>query len=190
MSTQTELKKEDFDSSFNTIGSKFIVGSNFNSKKTLWGSRLSTTEGKELVKLLQQKNYSFLSSGTPTYWPSDPMKTLDLLDFFVSNSIAQCYMDTETSYDLSSDLSSDLSDRISITATVSTAVKKKTVPKLHNSKTDWNALRDSITANVNLKVRLQNSEELDAVVILSRQFSNQPTPQLNPQNPPIHFYRN
>jgi hypothetical protein len=48
------------------------------------GSRLTTTKGKELAKLVQNNNYSYISSGTTTYWPTDPAKIPDLLDFFVT----------------------------------------------------------------------------------------------------------
>ncbi|XP_017762403.1 PREDICTED: tigger transposable element-derived protein 1-like [Eufriesea mexicana] len=70
------LKEENFQDFFSTIGPKFIVGGDFNSKNTLWGSRLTTAKGKELAKLLQEKKYAFLSSGTPTYWPTDPIKII------------------------------------------------------------------------------------------------------------------
>ncbi|XP_017762233.1 PREDICTED: RNA-directed DNA polymerase from mobile element jockey-like [Eufriesea mexicana] len=138
------------------LASKFILGGDFNSKNTLCGSRLSTAKGEELAKLLHEKKYAFLSSGILTYWPTDCTKTPDHLDFFISSFIAQCYMDIESSHDLSSDHS----------PIVSTAViKKKTAPKLHNSKTDWDTFRDSITENVNLNIRLKNPEELEVATI-------------------------
>jgi len=102
----------------------------YNSKHTLWGLRLTTTKGRELSEVIQEKNYSFLSTGTPTYWisnfrrdlnivyfllgkkkeniqptywPTDGNKIPDLLDFFVTNGISSTYTDIQSSYDLTSD---------------------------------------------------------------------------------------
>jgi hypothetical protein len=61
------IKKEDYRNFFSTLGQKFIAGGDYNSKNTLWGSRLTTTKGRELANLLQEQNYSFQSTGTPTY---------------------------------------------------------------------------------------------------------------------------
>jgi hypothetical protein len=55
------------------LGPKFKAGGDYNSKNTLWGSRLAK-KGRELSKVIQEKNYSFLLTGTPTYWPTDGNK--------------------------------------------------------------------------------------------------------------------
>jgi len=80
-----------------------MAGGDYNSRHTLWGSRLATTKGTESSKVIQEKNYSFLSIGTPTYWPTDGNKIPDLLDFFVTNGISSTYTDIQSSYDLTSD---------------------------------------------------------------------------------------
>jgi exonuclease III len=41
------LKKNHCDSFFQTLGTKFIAGGDYNSKHTFWGSRLTTTKGRE-----------------------------------------------------------------------------------------------------------------------------------------------
>jgi hypothetical protein len=74
------IKKDHFEQFFRTPGQRFSAGGDYNSKNVLWGSRLTTTKGKELAKLVQDNNYSYVSSGTPTYWPTDPAKIPDLLD--------------------------------------------------------------------------------------------------------------
>jgi exonuclease III len=76
------IKKEQFKHFFCTLGQRFLAGGDYNSKNVLWGSRLTTKKGKELANLMQDNNYSYLSSGTPTYWPTHPAKIPDLLDFF------------------------------------------------------------------------------------------------------------
>jgi len=46
------LKATHFDSFFQTLGSCFIVADDFNSKHTLWGSRLITSKGREIATLI------------------------------------------------------------------------------------------------------------------------------------------
>jgi hypothetical protein len=53
--------------------------------------------------LQKKKNYSFLITSNPTYWPNDPNEQPDLLDFFVTNGISSTYTAIEPSCDLSSD---------------------------------------------------------------------------------------
>ena len=93
MSARHNLKKEHFETFFQTLGPKFIGGGDYNCKNILWGSRLTTTKGRELSNVLLEKNYSFLSTGTPTYWPTDENKIPDLLDFFIINRISTTYID-------------------------------------------------------------------------------------------------
>jgi hypothetical protein len=116
--------------SFQTLGPCFIVGGDYNSKHTLWGSRLTTTKGRALATFIHTKNYSALSTGTPTYWPTDPRKIPDLSDFIISG-FSPSYADIQPSYDLSS-------DHTPIIATLSTTiVTEESTPKLHNSRTNW-----------------------------------------------------
>jgi len=80
---------------------------------------------------MHENNYSYLSTGTPTYWPTDGNKIQDLLDFFVTNGIPSSYVDIQPSYDLTSDHSP-------IIATISTEVViRKPTPRLYNAKTNW-----------------------------------------------------
>jgi len=114
------------------LGKTFTAGGDLNSKSTLWGSRLKTTKGRELEKVLQANNYTPLSAGTPTYWPTDSNKIPDLLDFFVTSGISPSYMDIKPSYDLSSDHNPTI---LTISTTIATHVP---TTKLHTTLTDWN----------------------------------------------------
>jgi hypothetical protein len=67
-----------YETFFRTLGNTFIAGGDYNSKHIYWGSRLSTTKGRELLATITDNNYSYISTGTPTYWPSDPDKIPDL----------------------------------------------------------------------------------------------------------------
>jgi hypothetical protein len=116
------IKQKNFFEFFQSLGSKFIVGGDYNCKNSLWGSRLS--------KLIQNQKYYFLTMGTPTYWPSDLGKIPDLLDFYITSGLSPSYMGIASSYDLSSDLTP-------VIAMVCTEpVNKKTTPRLHNRRTN------------------------------------------------------
>jgi hypothetical protein len=45
-----------------------------------------------------------VSTGKPTYWPTDPKKKLpDLIDFFLAKNISTNYIKIEEGFDLNSD---------------------------------------------------------------------------------------
>jgi hypothetical protein len=88
---------------FATLGSKFIAGGDYNSKHKLWGSRLITTTGRELAQVIRENKYSVLSTGSPTFWPTDTNTIPHSLHFFIINGISPPYTDITPSYDLSSD---------------------------------------------------------------------------------------
>jgi predicted nucleic acid binding AN1-type Zn finger protein len=96
------LKAEHFEAFLQTLGPSFLAGGDFNSKNTLWGSRLTTTKGREMAKVIKAKIYSYLSTGSPIYWPTDANKVPDILDFFITNGISTTYADIQASYDLTS----------------------------------------------------------------------------------------
>jgi hypothetical protein len=75
------IKEENFFEFFRTLGNTFIAGGDYNCKNSLRGSRLTTTKARELSKLIQTQKYSFLTTGTATYWLSDPGKIPDLWIF-------------------------------------------------------------------------------------------------------------
>ena len=128
------------------------------SKHTLWGSRLITSKGRELATLIQTRNYSVLSKGTPTYWPTDPRKIPDLLDFFIISGFSPSYADIQPSYDLSS-------DHPPIITTLSTILMtNRPTPRLHNSRTDWYRYKSEISNQVNGEWKLKIREDIDAAV--------------------------
>jgi len=133
-----------------------VAGGDYNSKHTVWVSRITSTKGRELYNLLQKKkNYSFLTTGNPTYWPTDPNKQPDLLDFFVTNGIPSTYTAIEASYDLSSDHSP-------VIATISTTpIYIQPTPRLHNLRTNWNNYRTKLQEEINLHITLKSCTEVE-----------------------------
>jgi hypothetical protein len=52
---------------------------------------------------MQETRSEALSTGKPTYWPTDPGKIPDLIDFFLIKNIPAQYLQIEESYDFNSD---------------------------------------------------------------------------------------
>jgi hypothetical protein len=71
-----------------------------------------------------------LSTGEPTYWPSDPNKQTDLLDFCVTKGIPSASAVANSCFDLSSDHTPVL-----ITLTPQ-ALPSETSPRLSNQSTN------------------------------------------------------
>lgn len=139
----------------NSLGDRFIVGGDFNAKHTTWGSRLITTKGRTLIKAIRELNCEALSGGNPTYWPTDPNKIPDLIDFFIVKNISKNYIKVQDLQHLSSDHSPVL-------LTLSNyIVKGKTIPNLVNSKTDWIKFKQSLENRIVLNVPLQTEYQLD-----------------------------
>lgn len=65
------IKAEQFQRFFATLGQRFLAGGDYNAKHPQWGSRLTTSRGRELLKAIQAEHLSHVSTGEPTYWPSD-----------------------------------------------------------------------------------------------------------------------
>lgn len=75
----TESKLQTF---FQKLGNHFIIGGDFNSKHTNWGSRYTNTRGRILEKSISKNNISFVSPDSLTYWPTHSNRFPDILDFF------------------------------------------------------------------------------------------------------------
>jgi hypothetical protein len=96
-----------------------------------------------------------LSTGSPTYWPSDSGKIPDLLDFFISGGISKSYLEVNSNFDLSS-------DHTLVIGTISTTlINVNKVHRLHNKSTDWQTYKKLIENKLNLKISLKTSEELE-----------------------------
>jgi hypothetical protein len=142
------------------------------------GLTFNNNKRQIIIKGNPRKSYSFLSTGTPTYWPTDGNKIPDLLDFFVTNAISSTYTDIQSSYDLSSDHSP-------IIATISTSViVSKPTPRLHNSQTNWDTYRRIIQENVNLSMKLKEQEDVEpetnSPLRILQRAAKKATPNSNP----------
>ena len=123
----------------------------------------------------EQNKYN-VSTVTPTYWPPDPQKIPDLLDFFITQGLSESYLEIKTNYDLSSDHSP-------IIATVSESIiTKPPPPHLHIRKTKWEKYREFIHQGVDLNMRLKTSNDIEtatnAFITLLQDAARQATPPL------------
>lgn len=112
------------------LGNRFIAGGDFNSKHVHWGSRLMLSRGRELLKAIQTLRLNAISSGHPTYWPSDRAKTPDLIDFCITKGFSENYIVCKPSLELNS-------DHTPVLVTLDSVLRRK--PRkctLHNNKTD------------------------------------------------------
>jgi len=96
------IKKEQYITFFKTFGNRFIAARDYNAKYIHWGSRLILPKGRELLKAIEAMNLAILSTGEPTYWPSDNKKISDL-DFSIIKGIPKDFCRTESCLKLSLD---------------------------------------------------------------------------------------
>lgn len=152
------IKQEQFTHFFKTLGDKFLVGGDYNAKHTQWGSRLTTTKGKQLFYSMQENRLNSYSTGEPTYWPTDRSKIPDLIDFCITKNIANNYISLKSCHDLSSDHSP-------IIALLSSEILKvQSEPRLTNKNTNWNSFRTKMNEYCPSNVRLNNAQDIDNAV--------------------------
>lgn len=152
------IKKEDYIKFFKTLGPRFIAGGDYNSKNTLWGSRLTSPKGRQLQAAINDLHLHTISSGEPSYWPTDPKKIPDLVDFFVTKGTPTDYFKCISSQDLSSDHSVILLE-------VSQKFKHaKPAAWLHGRRTDWDLFRSLVEATINTDMPLKTEMEIMTAV--------------------------
>ncbi|KMQ88042.1 rna-directed dna polymerase from mobile element jockey-like protein [Lasius niger] len=152
---QEHGKEDQFIEVFSKFGPRFIIDGDFNAKHTVWGSRLITPKGRELLKDINAERCDFVSSCKPTYWPADKEKVPDLIDFFIMKGISNIYLEVDNVDDLTSDY-------VPVMMTISsTLIKKKKRQVLTNKFTKWDKFREELDGLIDLKVRLKTTNELD-----------------------------
>ncbi|KAH8253306.1 hypothetical protein KR032_004698, partial [Drosophila birchii] len=93
---------DDFEKLFDDLGTNFIIAGDWNAHHRLWGSRNSTSRGRELADVVQRTNVQVLATGGPTHYPYS-QRTPTAIDFAVYKGIrSECLSITE-SLELSSD---------------------------------------------------------------------------------------
>ncbi|GBP66443.1 RNA-directed DNA polymerase from mobile element jockey [Eumeta japonica] len=170
-----QILRKDYRHFFSQLGHRYIIGGDWNAKHLFWGSRLVTTRGRQLYQAVKELNLECLSTGEPTYWLTDPRKTPDLLDLFITKNIIINNTSVESDLDLTSDHSAvilNLNDKI---------ILNEAPLRLYNKKTNWEEYRDIITKETQLTVSLKTVEEVEQTIEdinkLIHSAANRTTPQ-------------
>lgn len=149
------ISEQEYQAFFNTLGNRFVAGGDYNAKHTNWGSRLINQKGRELFKTICAKNYQHISTGKPTYWPTDREKIPDLLDFCVIKNISFKNIKASSCEDLSSDHSPV------IITLGSTVLSKESSPQLSNRYTNWECFKTILSEKINCHLPLKNERDLN-----------------------------
>jgi endonuclease/exonuclease/phosphatase family metal-dependent hydrolase len=156
-------KQEDFTKLFKTLGNRFLIGGDLNAKNTLWGSRITSTKGRELLLSLTHNNLQYVTTREPTYWPTDPRKTPDLLDICITKGISPHNIKAMSCLELTS-------DHTPILITIFTSpIGKPKKPSLSSNKTNWNIFRLSLDNILPSDMPLKSTTDIEeAVTILTQ----------------------
>ena len=176
------IKKEMFLKFFNSLGNRFIAGGDYNAKHPWWGSRQSyaSPRGKQLYDAMQEQNLIPISTGEPTYWPSDKNKLPDLIDFAVTKGFNANYFSVQSCLDLSSDHSPIL---IQLNTQIINTEKRNL---LYNKKTNWQKYREYIEENLSCGIPLKSAKDLEkSIEIFNKVLHSaamEATLQIEPKN--------
>ena len=141
-----------------SIGNRFIAGGDFNSKNTIWGSRITLTKGRHLLQAIRETNSKFLSTGEPTYWPTNLNKKPDLIDFFITKNIKHEHLKIESCFELSSDHSPII---LKFESNVILATQNKFS---YNKKTDWECFKEIVENKLDIQISLKTKDEVDSSI--------------------------
>jgi transposase len=177
-------KKTEFDHFFKTLGNKFIAGGDFNAKNTQWGSRTTTTKGRELLATIRSNNLNYTSTGQPTYWPTDPQKIPDLLDFYITKGFNTKHIKTESCLDL-------FHDHSAVVATIYIdIVKKEKQPSLYTKNTNWSLFKEKLDILIDLNIPLKTTTQVEDAVQKLTQVIQEAAWQATPDRGVTHIKEN
>ncbi|RZF32880.1 hypothetical protein LSTR_LSTR004271 [Laodelphax striatellus] len=97
------IRKEEYIAVFETLGTKFILGGDFNAKNSCWGSRLTTPKGRELYKAIRDYGCEAISTGKQLTGLQIHEKFQTFIDFFLIKNVGFNYLSIEECFDLDSD---------------------------------------------------------------------------------------
>ena len=107
---------------------------------------------------MQEEKLMYVSTGEPTYWPSDKRKVFDPLDFGITKGILAHSIQAVAGFDLSSDHSPFLLNmHIKVTP-------HNCPPTLSSKTTDWVTFQNYINENLTLKVPLKTDRDIEDYV--------------------------
>jgi len=161
-------KYDDYDRFFKTLRNCFIAGEDYKARNNFWGARLTTTKVRQLHKVMETSNLKHLSTRQPTYWPSDPNKIPDLVDFLVTKGNDTKRFTVESCLDLPS-------DHTPILITTFTHIPGKSMKQsLYSKQTEWNCFRETLDELITLEIPIKTETDIEeAVENITKQFRKQ-----------------
>lgn len=121
-------------------------------------ARTITTRGRELLSVIEKSNLKVILNGDPTYWPADPSKRPDVINFFVAKRIHRPQCSLTTLADLSS-------DHVPVLRNLSLLVSlRPSLYSLTDRHMDWNLYRQQIEANSQHHIPIRIAADLDMAV--------------------------
>ena len=154
------INQEKFTEFFKTLGNRFLAGGDYNAKHPWWGSRSISPnpKGKQLYLTILSEGLTPISTGEPTYWPSDTKKLPDLIDFAIIKGIDKKRFTAESCFDLSSDHSP-------IIIKMDSQIKNKHINNLpYNKQTNWVLYREILNEKINCNISLKSNTELENAI--------------------------
>jgi hypothetical protein len=153
---RNRVKQEQFEDCYNNLGQRIIAVEDYNAKHADWGYRLISFKGRELLKTMESNNLKHISTGEPTYWPSDRNTLPDLVDCCVTKGNPQDIAVAESCFDLSSDHFSIL---ITLTADL---LNQGNEPILSNKHANLDNFRRFVNERLTLNIHLKTEEDIEA----------------------------
>lgn len=152
---RNNIKSEEYVQLLKMNKGRFVIGGDFNAKHVFWGSRLTTTKGRELLKATKELGCDILSTGNPTYWPADTNKIPDLIDFFITKQISRNSMYVEDGTDMNSDHSP-------IYLIIDGELQEQERNQyLSNKHTDWLYFKHKLENCINPVCYISNTNDID-----------------------------
>lgn len=152
------ITTNDFTTYFGSLGTRYICGGDWNAKHVYWGSRLTSPRGRQLYATINNLGLCCASHGAPTYWPADPLKIPDLLDFFIIKNIPMSQLDVEECTDMSSDHTPVIINYHC------KAVLNDYLKRLYNRNTNWDIYRAIVLKSINLNLPLKDADSVEATI--------------------------
>lgn len=153
------ISKHVFTEFFNRLGKRFIAGGDYNAKHPWWGSRSNTPnpKGRQLYMAIQENKLATVSTGEPTYWPTDINKQPDLIDFAVTKGISELCLSARSCLELTSDHTPVL---LSLNLPANENIYNITSAR----KTNWNKFKLTLEREVKCNIRLKSNKDVDEAV--------------------------
>ena len=153
------INRDQFTDYFSTLGPRFLAAGDFNAKHTFWGSRLITPRGRQLLDAMSINKLDSISSGQPTYWPTDTNKIQDLIDFAIIKNLKRESITVIPSLNLSSDHSPTM---LALTASPNCLTTQSTC--FPNRKTNWLKYKMYISSHLPQNISLKSESEIQHAV--------------------------